>query len=92
MAKIDVTQSHSLPAAEARTRMQKVQAELTEKYGLTFTWEGDSQVKVSGKGVKGTIQLSASQVSVLLDLSLLLTPLKGTIESRLRQQLAEQLK
>lgn len=92
MAKIDITQSHTLPIAEARTRMQKVQAELTEKYGLSFTWEGDSLLKVSGKGVKGTIGLSATQVSVLLDLSLILTPLKGKIESRLREQLTEQLK
>ncbi|MDY0003177.1 MAG: polyhydroxyalkanoic acid system family protein [Polyangia bacterium] len=92
MAKIEVVQNHALPLPEARTRMEKVQAELTAKYGLSFQWEGEQQLKVSGKGVKGTIQLGATQVSVLLDLSLLLSPLKGKIESRLREQLTEQLK
>lgn len=92
MAKIDVTQSHSLPIEEAKLRMEKVQAELTQKYGLSFSWEGDRRVQVSGKGVKGTIQLTETQVSVNLDLSFILTPVKGKIESRLREQLVEQLK
>lgn len=92
MAKIEITQGHALPKPEVRTRMEKVQAELTEKYGLAFAWDGETQMKVSGKGVKGTIQLGDTQVSVLLDLSLLLSPFKGKIESRLREQLALQLK
>lgn len=92
MPKIDVSQSHSLTPAEAKARMEKVQAELTQKYGLAFTWEGDARLKVSGKGVKGTIDLSPTQVVVSLDLSLLLSPVKGKIESRLREQLSEQLK
>ena len=92
MAHIEVTQSHALELAEVKTRMESVQAELTEKYGLAFKWESDTLVKVSGKGVKGTITCDTSKVDVKLDLSLLLRPMKGKIDSKLREALAEKLK
>ncbi len=92
MANIEVTQPHSLELPEVKSRMESVQSELTQKYGLEFNWESDSQVKVSGKGVKGTIVVDGSKVEVKLDLSLLLRPMKGKIESRLTEQLAEKLK
>ena len=87
MPKIEVSQSHALELAEVKTRMEGVQAELTEKHGLAFSWEGDRLLRVSGKGVKGNIRIEDSLVRVDLDLSMLLTPFKGKIESRLREQL-----
>ncbi len=92
MAHIEVSQSHSLDIPEVKSRMEAVQAELTAKYGLEFTWQSDALVKVSGRGVKGTITVDASTVDVKIDLPLVLRPLKGKIDSRLREQLVEKLK
>ena len=91
MPKIQVTHPHSLDPATVKSRLESVQADLTSRYGLSFQWNGDTELKVSGKGVKGSITLHPKEVRVKLDLSLLLAPMKGTIENKLRTKLAEEI-
>jgi putative polyhydroxyalkanoate system protein len=92
MPKIDLSQSHALPIAEVRRRVDEVKGELESKYGLACKWDSDTQMSVSGKGVTGTIKVQPAVVAVNLDLSFLLSPMKGKIEERLKTQLAAKLK
>jgi|AMFO01.1.fsa_nt_gi putative polyhydroxyalkanoic acid system protein len=91
MPKIEVNHAHSLEADAVKARMEAVQADLASRYGLKFDWRSDTELAVSGKGVKGTITLRPKEVAVKLDLSMLLSPMKGKIESKLRSKLAEEL-
>lgn len=91
MPKIQVTHPHTLDSATVKSRMEAVQADLTSRYGLSFQWNGDTELKVSGKGVKGSITFHPKEVAVKLDLSLIYSPMKSTIEKKLRSKLAEQL-
>jgi len=87
MPKVNIEQSHKLPAAEAKKSLDGLSADLADKYGLTSRWLSDTEAKVERTGVSGTIKIEPQRVLVNLDLSFALTPLKGTIESRIRDEL-----
>jgi len=87
MAKLQISQSHNLTAAEAHDRIDKLSKDLGEKYGLTSSWVNDTEAKVERTGAKGTIKILTNLINVELDLSFAMSPLKGTIEKRIKEEL-----
>jgi putative polyhydroxyalkanoate system protein len=87
MPKLQISQSHNLTAAEAHARIDTLSKDLGDKYGLTSKWISDTEAKVERTGAKGTITILANLVNVELDLSFAMTPLKGTIEKRIKEEL-----
>jgi putative polyhydroxyalkanoate system protein len=92
MAKLQISQSHNVTAAEARQRLDKLSKELGEKYGLNSTWHSDTEAKVERSGAKGTIKILPNSVQIDLDLSFAMTPIKGTIEKRIKDELEKLFK
>jgi putative polyhydroxyalkanoate system protein len=89
MPRIDITQRIAVPPEEARRRLERLQAELEERFGLVPTWTSPTEAAVSRSGAGGTLRIEPSQVRVHIDLSFALTPLRGRIESEIRRRLAE---
>lgn len=87
MARIKIEQSHQVTADEARKRLDQMNQDLSDKYGLNVKWHSDTEARVERTGVTGTIKIEAQKVLVDLDLAFMLSPLKGTIENRIRDEL-----
>lgn len=88
MPKIDIRRSHQLPLPQARAIVEQVAARIREKFDVSGQWEGDTY-RFARAGVSGSIAVSASEVVVLAELGMLLSPLKGMVEQEIRRKLDE---
>ncbi len=87
MAKLNIEQSHALPVDEVKKRLQALADRLSEKYGISARWTSDREAEVKRTGVSGKISCTESKVTVFLDLSFVLNPLKEKIENRVKTEL-----
>jgi putative polyhydroxyalkanoate system protein len=92
MPKVEISQHHKVTADEARKRIDSLNKDLGDKYGLSSHWHSDTEAHVERTGAKGTIRVEANRVHVLLDLSFAMSPLKGTIEKRIKDELEKLFK
>jgi len=90
MAKIHVKKNHHLDKAHIRQQVQKLAEKLGEEFSVDYTWQDDRLV-FERTGAKGHIEVSQNEVEVVIQLGLLFTPLKGTIEKTVTDYLDENL-
>ena len=90
MAKLTVTEEHTLGAAEARTRVS-VFEEMLSKFGVKLKWAGNTS-SFKGVGVSGTLSVTDTSATVELKLGMMARAagidadrLKGSISRRLRE-------
>lgn len=91
MATIDIRRSHTLGKETARQRAEIIAKGMESKLGIRWRWEGDT-IKFdapsgAAKGATGIVGVSDSDVRVEIDLPFLLRAVKGTIESRVNDEL-----
>jgi putative polyhydroxyalkanoate system protein len=91
MPKVRIEHAHSLPLPEVKKRLQMLADKLSEKYGIEAKWVSDHEADVKRTGVTGKITTTADKVTVALDLSFVLSPLKEKIETRVKEQLQKSL-
>jgi putative polyhydroxyalkanoate system protein len=91
MPKFTVERSHSLTIDEAKQRLQALSDKLASKYGLTSSWKSATEAEVKGTGASGKITCAADKVSIMIDLSFALTPLKSKIEDKVKRELESAL-
>jgi putative polyhydroxyalkanoate system protein len=91
MAKLNIEHTHALPIDEVKKRLQALADKLAEKYGISARWISEVEAEVKRTGVTGKITCNASKVTVFLDLSFMLTPLKEKIENRVKKELETSL-
>ena len=60
---------------------------LSAKYGIEANWISPTEANVKRTGVTGKITCTDSKVTVFLDLSFMLSPVKDKVESRVRREL-----
>lgn len=93
MATIDIHRSHTLDKDEAKRRAEALARSMEDKLGIRWKWEGDniSFDAPSGmaKGAKGVVRVTPKDVSVEVDLPLLLRAAKGMVEGKINQKLDE---
>jgi putative polyhydroxyalkanoate system protein len=93
MATIDVRRNHSLPKEEAKRRAEDLAKSMQQKLELDWRWDGDQIVfeapRGAAKGTKGTVEVTSSQVRVQIELPFLMRVLKGTIEAKVNEKLAQ---
>ena len=91
MATIEITKPHTLDRSAARAKAEEIANRLKDKLSLEWEWSGDSVLfEAKGgaaKGAKGSIVLRDGEVVVNVDLPLMLRPLKGMVESKIREKL-----
>jgi putative polyhydroxyalkanoate system protein len=91
MAKVTIEQPHSLALEEVKKRLQEVADRLSAKYGIDARWTSEREASLKRTGVSGKINILDDKVSVLLDLSFALIPVKGKIEERIKRELTAAL-
>jgi putative polyhydroxyalkanoate system protein len=87
MPKLNIEQTHSLPLDEVKKRLQGLADRLGTKYGIDANWVSEREATLKRTGVSGKITCEDSKVTVFLDLSFVLSPMKDKVESRVRQEL-----
>ncbi|HUU03820.1 MAG TPA: polyhydroxyalkanoic acid system family protein [Myxococcota bacterium] len=90
MPTIDISRSHGLSMPESHERIEKVGQKLAAKYGLSGGWTGENRYDFKRTGVKGHVLLREGEVSVRVELSMLLGALRGKVEQKLKKSLAEE--
>ena len=95
MATIDVSRSHSLTKEEAKKRAETLAQSMKQKLDLDWRWDGDRIVfdasRGPARGTKGSVEVGESAVRVQIDLPFLLRMMKGTVESKVSEKLAQLL-
>jgi putative polyhydroxyalkanoate system protein len=93
MATIDVRRTHTLPKDEARKRAEDLAVSMKQKMDLDWHWDGDrilfEAARGTAKGTRGSVEVSDTEVRVQIDLPLLMRMLKGTVESKVHEKLAQ---
>ena len=89
MADVSVTQAHNVSVDEAKTKIAEFE-EMMAKYMVKANWK-DSHADLKGPGVKGSIDVSDSDVKVAIKLGMLAKAagidakrLEGSIQKRLK--------
>lgn len=91
MPKIHVEQPHSMEISEVHEKMDCTLKGLAEKYDIDINWKNDREVTLKRSGLKGSAEIQDKRVTVDLNLSFVLAPMKGKIESRLKEKLQKEL-
>jgi len=91
MATIEMEKPHSIGKDGARKKAEELADRMKEKIGIEWAWAGDSikfEAKSgAAKGAKGRVDVTDSKIRVEVDLPLMLRPLKGMVESRIKEKL-----
>jgi putative polyhydroxyalkanoate system protein len=91
MPKFSIEHPHKLPPTDVKQRLDQLSARLSSKYGIDAKWSSDTRATFSRTGASGSIVVEPSKVTVHVDLSFALTPMKSQVESRIRDELAKAL-
>ena len=91
MPKVVIEQSHSLDASEVRKRLDTLSEKLSSKYGIDAHWKNDNEATFKRTGASGSIVCQPGKVTVNVDLSLVLSPMKHQVETRIRSELEKVL-
>lgn len=91
MATIEMERRHSLGREAARKKAEELADRMKEKIGIEWAWAGDS-IKFearsgAAKGAKGKVDVSDTVIRVEVDLPLMLRPLKGMVEGKIKEKL-----
>jgi putative polyhydroxyalkanoate system protein len=93
MATIDITKSHALSKDDAKKKAEDLARSMAEKFSIVWHWEGDTirfdAPSGAAKGTKGQVAVTDSSVRVVIDLPFMLKIMKGTIESKVNDKLAQ---
>jgi putative polyhydroxyalkanoate system protein len=91
MATIDVRRTHALPLADARKLAEDLLRSMKHSADFDLRWDGDRMVfrapRGIAKGTQGSVDLTEKDVRVRIDLPLLLSVAKGTVEAKLNEKL-----
>jgi putative polyhydroxyalkanoate system protein len=90
VANINIKRQHSLGRTTARDRVQEIANSLQNKLRAKWSWDGDS-LNFQRSGASGSVIVGDDFVEFKVKLGLLLSPMKGTIEDAIQQQLDRSL-
>ena len=91
MATIDIKRSHSLGIDTAKEKAEILANGMKDKLGIVWKWDGNNirfdAPSGMANGANGTVSVSADVIRVEIDLPFLLRPMKGTVESKVKEKL-----
>jgi len=96
MPKIQVSKTHSLPREELESKVEqyltKLRDDKLKSVGFGFAWKPDRRkIDLTGTGFKGEVTVGDQEVAIFIDLGLMLTPFKATVEDSLKRGLDKYL-
>jgi putative polyhydroxyalkanoate system protein len=90
VSRITIHRSHSLPPQEALSVVKSVAADIEQEYGVQSSWQGDT-MQFKGSGVRGTLQLSADEMVLDVNLDFLLFAFRDSIAARIERKFDQML-
>jgi putative polyhydroxyalkanoate system protein len=90
MATIQITRSHQLDPDTVRVKVQELANTLVDKLSAKYTWEEDRLI-FKRSGADGFVRIGTQELEVEIKLSMMLRPLKGTIEKTIIEYLDQTL-
>ncbi|MDH3386861.1 MAG: polyhydroxyalkanoic acid system family protein [Gammaproteobacteria bacterium] len=90
MAIISIIRQHNLDNKKARNEVQKLADKLAGELSAEYSWRGD-RLEFKRSGADGFIELAHGKIFLEIKLGILLTPLKGHIESTIHSYLDRNL-
>jgi len=91
MPKIVITKQHSLQLDDAKIRVRELVGEVQSKFPNLISavhWSADGQsAKVDGKMFDGSFEVDGRRVAVNLNLSILASPFRSTVEGHIQKAL-----
>jgi len=86
MSTISIKRRHKLDHAKAKAAADKIARDLQARFDLAYEWDRDD-VSFERPGLSGNMHVGKSDVRLDVQLSFLLTPLKGPIEREIQKEL-----
>ena len=86
MADINLIRAHNLGLKAARTAADKMMTKLSEQFGMSGKWSGDTLV-FERSGVSGTLAVTDKEMVLAVTLGFLLKAMRGGIERSVNEQL-----
>jgi putative polyhydroxyalkanoate system protein len=91
MPKIVISKKHSLGLEEAKSRVQSLVGEVEAKFPNLISgvrWSADGQsARLDGRLFDGSFEVDERQVAVNLNLSILASPFRSTVEGHIHDAL-----
>jgi putative polyhydroxyalkanoate system protein len=93
MATIDIRRMHTLTIDDAKKRAEDLATSMRQKLDLEWHWERDRIVFAAphgvARGTRGSVDVTANEVRVQIDLPLLLRMMKSTVEAKVAEHLTQ---
>ena len=90
MAKIRIRREHGLGREKARQQIEEVAAMLEQQLDAKCSWEAD-RLCFKRPGASGAVDVGDDYLEFDISLGMLLTPLKGKIETMIEEELDKAL-
>jgi putative polyhydroxyalkanoate system protein len=91
MATIDIKRTHNLGLDSAKQKAEELANGMKEKLGISWRWDGNNirfdAPSGMAKGASGQVTVEASAIRVEIDLPFMLRPMKGMVESKVKEKL-----
>ena len=86
MPQIQIRRRHGLDHTRARATAEKLAVALASEYHAEYQWQ-DDDLKFRAPGIEGQLHVGKDEVEINVRLGMLLTPLRGKIESGIQTRL-----
>ncbi len=86
MAAISIARKHSLSHVKARAVAEKIAKDLKKRFNLDYEWDGE-HIDFERPGVTGRMLVGKDKIRLDVQLGMLLSMLKPTIEREIETQL-----
>jgi putative polyhydroxyalkanoate system protein len=91
MATIRIKRAHHQDNETVRNEVQRIAEKLSSQLSAKYSWKSDNRLEFKRSGASGHIDIGEGEVDIEIKLSMVLTPMKGTIEKTLTDYLDERL-
>jgi putative polyhydroxyalkanoate system protein len=86
VSNIMVRRRHGLDPKKAKSAAEKIARDMKSRFDLDYAWQGD-QIVFRRPGLSGVLQVGKTELRLDVELSFLLTPLRGPIEQAIHKEL-----
>lgn len=91
MSDISLSRKHGLELADAQAKVGSILTAIEDEFGnllSDITWNADKTVAdLKGKGFTGKFKVNADEVGIDVDLKFFAKPLKGRVESTIKEKM-----
>lgn len=90
MANIKIRRQHGLGRDLARRKVEEIANSLQEKLNAKWSWSGDT-LNFKRSGASGSVDVGDDYVEFNIQLGMLFTPMKGSVENAILKKLDQTL-